>query len=225
MSLRIKKHRVPLKPYIIPTTVIIAISLGSYDQKSFVIGALFSLVGVLFRLWTKTLKQRSWSLEGPYRFLRHPKTLGSGLMVLGIGIAANNLFSLLLPLGAMIYLFKKEVAELEKRQLDNFGPVYSRYRAYVPALVPRIWPVNNAVELQELNKGFGTNWRRMLKLNSRDLLIVLSAAACFVLLNYTKHVENTDYYRYWLTLIAGIYLSARFVYDTRLRKGKYQQIY
>ena len=69
--------------------------------------------------------------QGPYRFSRHPSYLAAGVLYLGIGVAVNALWVvLLLPVPVVVITLtamRREEAYLERK----FGAEYFNYKAAV----------------------------------------------------------------------------------------------
>ncbi len=82
---------------------------------------------------TFSLRKESTSLvtNGPYRFSRHPSYLAASVLYLGIGVAVNALWVvLLLPVPVVVMTMtamRKEEAYLERK----FEPEYLNYKATV----------------------------------------------------------------------------------------------
>lgn len=77
--------------------------------------------------------------HGPYRIVRHPSYTGTLMCLLGIGLALENVLSLLLllgvPLATLIFRIKVEEAVLNKL----FGRDYEAYSARTSRLVPGVF--------------------------------------------------------------------------------------
>lgn len=109
-------------------------------------GALLVVSGIAIRVWAAGClrKQETLAMQGPYAFIRHPLYLGTGLAMCGQG-----LMSCLLPapfLVALLWfcLYWPVIREEEAYLADRYGGAFARYRALVPAILPRVWPVNDA---------------------------------------------------------------------------------
>lgn len=81
--------------------------------------------------------ERGKKIEGGvYEYVRHPRYLGRGFIVIGLGILANNLLAIgvaLIHFLSYISLIKIEDRELIKR----FGDDFRNYQKEVPALFPK----------------------------------------------------------------------------------------
>jgi protein-S-isoprenylcysteine O-methyltransferase Ste14 len=76
--------------------------------------------------------------SGPYRFVRHPVYAGYLALLLGSGVAALNVWLLLLwPVSLLGILI--QAASEEQILRARFGPDYERYAGRTGRLVPRFW--------------------------------------------------------------------------------------
>lgn len=82
--------------------------------------------------------EESKKIEGGlYRYIRHPRYLGRGLIALSVGIFSNSLFGLSVSLIHFLpyyILSKVEDYELVRR----FGESFQRRYIEIPALIPKI---------------------------------------------------------------------------------------
>jgi protein-S-isoprenylcysteine O-methyltransferase Ste14 len=73
--------------------------------------------------------------DGPYAVTRHPIYSGMLGMMLGTSLAAGlGLFTILVPLGLVIFLFK--IRTEERLMTAEFPQDYPQYRERVPQLIP-----------------------------------------------------------------------------------------
>ena len=85
-----------------------------------------------------TLKQDHQLIRsGPYRFVRHPIYTGLLLAALGTAIAEGE-WRGLAALALIAAAFLRKIAIEENFLTEQFGASYARYRAEVPALIPRL---------------------------------------------------------------------------------------
>ncbi len=116
-----------------------------------VLGTFIFFVGTFTRMYAiKTLgqfftmeigirKNHRIVKDGPYEFVRHPSYTGYLLMILGIGIAYQNLFSLLLPLAEMILFLSVRIPQEEKMLCHEFGDEYRRYQKETKLIIPHLF--------------------------------------------------------------------------------------
>jgi protein-S-isoprenylcysteine O-methyltransferase Ste14 len=128
-----------------------ASSLSGGGWWPVVAGLVVFWTGVAIRWWAVAALGRFFKLTvvvepgqrvieaGPYRYVRHPAYLGSMLLVLGIGVAFDNLLSIVacltLPLLGVLRRIKVEEAELRR----SLGRPYREYASRTPRLVPGLW--------------------------------------------------------------------------------------
>jgi len=118
-------------------------------DRTFWFGAVLVALGLSFAIWARVHLAGNWSgtvtlkqghdliRSGPYRLTRHPIYTGILLAVLGSAIALAEWRGIVaLALIALAFLRKIDIEEgfLTAR----FGEAYTRYRAEVPALIPRV---------------------------------------------------------------------------------------
>jgi protein-S-isoprenylcysteine O-methyltransferase Ste14 len=119
-------------------------SLATYG-----IGVALVAAGLAVAVWARRHLGRNWSgivtlkrehelvRSGPYRFVRHPIYSGLLLACLGTAVAIGEwrgFVAFALVTGAFLLRVRKE----ERFMDEAFGADYARYRADVPALLPRI---------------------------------------------------------------------------------------
>jgi len=108
---------------------IAVIAFARPTLPSLVAGGSVAAVGEMIRIWAAGHLEKGIEItsSGPYRFTRHPLYLGSAIIGLGIGIAAENVIVALL-LG--LYLGGTLVASIrheEQNMRDRFGDKYDAY--------------------------------------------------------------------------------------------------
>lgn len=118
--------------------------LGVIPQKTFLVlyvfGALISIKGLFFMLWTRLSRNKDWGFMGddsgdslftggPYAYTRHPYYAGAILVGVGLYLQLNYwLVPIMIPVAFFIaYVVKKEDAFLEQR----FGQTFVEYKKKV----------------------------------------------------------------------------------------------
>lgn len=127
----------------------LALHVYSGTVWTFWCGAALVALGLGFAIWarvhlggnwsgTVTLKQdHNLTRTGPYRLVRHPIYTGILLAILGSAIAEAE-WRGFVALVLIMLAFLRKIAVEERFLVAEFGDVYARYRAEVPALIP--WP-------------------------------------------------------------------------------------
>lgn len=69
--------------------------------------------------------------DGPYRFTRNPMYLGIGLLQLGIGLALDNAWILLLLVPVLLVIHYGAILPEERYLEQKFGEEYTRFKASV----------------------------------------------------------------------------------------------
>ncbi len=92
-------------------------------------------------VWNQNALDDRLIVDGPFRYIRNPLYFGNNLQAIGVGllaspygfafiVIANFLFTWMLA-GHEAYLMR-----------ERYGVVYERFRAAVPAMLPRLTPAN-----------------------------------------------------------------------------------
>jgi len=104
-------------------------------------------IGLGFSVWARAQLGPNWSAEvtvkrdhelvrsGPYALVRHPIYTGVLLALVGSALAVDKWRGLLGLLLIAAGFIRKIFVE-ERFMLTEFGEVYAKYRAEVPALIP-----------------------------------------------------------------------------------------
>jgi protein-S-isoprenylcysteine O-methyltransferase Ste14 len=116
---------------------------------SFWLGAVLTAGGLAFTVWARRCIGKNWSAivtikeghefvaRGPYALVRHPIYTGLLLAFAGSALARDQWRGVLAVLLGLLAFWSKLRRE-ERFMLEQFGDAYRRYRARVPALVPRL---------------------------------------------------------------------------------------
>jgi hypothetical protein len=161
LGLSLRKQRLRLTWVLAPLFLLLA----TPSPPLLLAGASLALPGLALRaLAAGTIhKGHDLAVTGPYAYLRHPLYLGTFLVGLGLVVAGGRWLMLLLFLGIFAWMYgwsvRSEESELELR----YGEAYRRYRAAVPAFIPRVlpWsagfgPEEGSTREQSLHAGFQT---------------------------------------------------------------------
>jgi len=132
------------RAFAVYAAAIAALVVAKPELRLFVPGLALAVAGAALRLWATghLLKTDELTTAGPYGHLRHP--LYAGALLMGTGfllMAGPQVATVLLPLGLVFYfgyyLAYKERVESERLEAI-YGDEFRRYRASVPALIPRL---------------------------------------------------------------------------------------
>lgn len=145
------------------------------------------LLGLALRGWGAghLVKTESLTTTGPYAYLRHPLyagtlLIGSGFALLIGGWVSALLLALLWPWFAWHYYPRKEASE-GQRLVARHGPRFERYRAAVPALLPR-WPGwRDGEPGGGVASGRGADWRLARYSENNELGTLLAVSAGLLL--------------------------------------------
>lgn len=142
--IRLKNLRGRFLPYIVVGLVILV--LRRPTQAGLALGLPLVLLGAVLRSWGAghLVKTDALTTEGPYAHLRHPLYLGTLLVATGFAFAVGGVWTLAVlafvwPWFAFHYFPRKERSE-SARLAARHGEAFERYRAVVPALLPRLRP-------------------------------------------------------------------------------------
>jgi protein-S-isoprenylcysteine O-methyltransferase Ste14 len=115
---------------------------------TFFAGAAILAAGLGFSIWARVHLGRNWSgivtlkdkheliRSGPYALVRHPIYTGLLLGFVGSAVARGEWRGVLAVAIVFVALWRKLQLE-EQWMVETFGDAYRRYRAEVPALIPR----------------------------------------------------------------------------------------
>lgn len=140
--IRLKNFNVRFGPLYVIGVVILVVHQP--HASSLAAGLPLLGMGALLRGWGAghLVKNDELTTTGPYAHVRHPLYLGTILIGTGFAIAIGGVWTLLMlaalwPWFALGYFPRKERSESERLQ-KLYGERFTRYRASVPALWPRM---------------------------------------------------------------------------------------
>ena len=140
--IRVKNLRLRFLPfYVLGIVLLVTVRPG---WTEYAVGLAAVVVGAALRTWGAghLVKTTRLTITGPYAWLRHPLYLGtllagSGIAIMVGGWAAALLLAAFLPWFFLSYFPRKERTESARLE-EIYGEAFARYRAEVPALVPRL---------------------------------------------------------------------------------------
>lgn len=133
-----------------PTYALIARMSGVDAHALLWLATAFVFLGFAVRLWGSSYLRANvvWNrnalddrliVDGPFRYVRNPLYFGNNLQALGIGLLASP-YGFAFIVAASV-LFTALLATHEARLMrERYGIAYDRFRAAVPAMVPRLTP-------------------------------------------------------------------------------------
>lgn len=92
-----------------------------------------------FTINVAVLENHQLITHGPYRFIRHPSYTGTLLCLLGIGLALENVLSLLLIFGIPLVALLHRIRVEERVLTDVFQDDYQAYCKRTARLLPRVF--------------------------------------------------------------------------------------
>ena len=109
----------------------IVLWLADPTPRMLIAGALVALIGEGVRIWAAghLEKGREVTASGPYALTRHPLYLGSGLIALGLAIAAASIPVAVVVAGYMAVTLTAAIRTEEAHLTEKFGAAYPAYRA------------------------------------------------------------------------------------------------
>jgi len=135
----------------------IAYWLASPTLQSLAQGAAVAVIGQALRVWAAghIEKGREVTRSGPYRHMRHPLYVGSAIMAIGFGIAANSPWTALLVLTYFLVTYVAAVRTEEATLDAKFDGEYSAYREGRAAAVTRTFSLSRAFEMNREYRSVG----------------------------------------------------------------------
>lgn len=189
--------------------VVGAFALGEPTPLSLLIGGIICLIGEVLRVTVAGYGRSVGEivLSGPYRFVRHPYFLGTGLMFIGIAVASRSAVITCLTIVLMVLSHRKYARRDEDQLKKGLGPDYGMYVATVPAIVPRIWPIHRKTTDSERPK-FSAGIA-LFKGRHREIDTVISLLLAFGLFYLFYLFDYRDVLRIGAVLAVVLYLVAR----------------
>ena len=112
-------------------TAIVAVIFAAPTWTSWAVGLAIAAIGEAVRVWAAghLEKSREVTRSGPYRWMRHPLYVGSGILAAGVVVAARHP---LVAVVAIVYKAATMTAAIRTEEAylrQAFGDTYDRYRA------------------------------------------------------------------------------------------------
>lgn len=122
--------------------IVLVCWLASPSNFSISIGCAISFLGAFLRIWTSGYPREpgNFAVYGPYRFMRHPRLVGSFLMLFGLGIASRSPFAIVTMMLGTIVIFRSTFREEDHLVAQMAGIRFRDYAIHVPAFIPTLVP-------------------------------------------------------------------------------------
>lgn len=142
MLTQLARWRVPLGFL----SFVVAFWLVTPTTASVLAGAAVALVGQALRVWAAGHIEKGAEVtrSGPYRLMRHPLYVGSGIMAVGFGIAAASIGTAVLVLAYFLVTYVAAMRSEEATLDQRFDGEYAAYRAGRAAEVVRRFSAHRA---------------------------------------------------------------------------------
>jgi len=145
--LRFKLHATPRSVFEF-AVIAAAVFLAEPTLRSLSVGAVVTLLGAALRVWAGGYRRQRQELfiAGPYRFVRHPRYLGSFLILLGVVIASRSFPVTAVLLLGVTLIYRRSFHSEEALLLRASGPDFVNYRTQVSAFIPQMVPVAAGID-------------------------------------------------------------------------------
>ncbi len=206
------RFRITLRGVAEALIVVGAFALGEPTPLSLFIGGILAILGEGLRISVAGYGRSVGEIVigGPYRFVRHPYFLGTGLMFIGVAIVSRSAVITALAILLMVLTHRKYAKRDEERLKKALGPEYGLYVATVPAVVPRIWPAPLRTPAV-LESKFSISVA-LFKGRHREVDTVISLLLAFGLFYVFYLLNYRDSLRFGSVLIVILFLVGRSIF-------------
>lgn len=130
---------------------IVALMLADPTPRTLLIGGIVAAIGEAIRIWAAghLEKSREVTTSGPYRFTRHPLYVGSGVMMVGFAVAANDPIVAAIAIAYVVLTYSSAIRREEAFLTERFGSAYPDYKAGRLGGVSRRFSVERALRNRE----------------------------------------------------------------------------
>lgn len=137
-----------MMPYRLPPALTHRFLSGAPEPAA--IGAMLTLLGLLFSGWARWHLGRNWSgtvtvkqdhtliTSGPYRWVRHPIYTGMLVALFGTALAIGAAYGFI-GAGLILFGFVLKLRVEEERMRATFPGEYARYSAHTARLIPGVY--------------------------------------------------------------------------------------
>ena len=109
----------------------------------FIIGG-FLLISAAWKVLYEAQQRRELATTGPYAHVRHPQYVGFVLVMFGFLLQWPTILTLAM-FPVLVWMYARLARQEEREALAGFGEAYANYMARVPAFLPRLRRVRQAV--------------------------------------------------------------------------------
>jgi protein-S-isoprenylcysteine O-methyltransferase Ste14 len=151
---------------------------------------------------------------GMFAHCRNPLYVGNFLIVVGLVVASNSLFSFVVITPLFAFIYWAIVAAEENYLLGKFGPAFTDYCARVNRFLPRFKDFRNTIS------GMTYNWRRLVTAEYGSTYIWIAGIIAVTFRNAAR-VEGFSWSDPLLVFLLTAFLVATFGYALArvLKKG------
>ncbi|MEZ4741224.1 MAG: methyltransferase [Bdellovibrionota bacterium] len=196
-------------------TLVLVVILAYPSRVSLLVGSFLSLVGLGLRMLASGFKysENEFMVRGTFRYVRHPHSLGSLLVAIGLCVAANNFFLVIIVFLLLGLFFRMTLRAEEDRLVQKWGPRYGLFRANVAPITPQLFPVVPAGG--EGRKFALKDW--ILRGNRKELNAVISVLITLLIIYLFADMDNRRVYLIAVLSGALILILFRFIYYRKKR--------
>jgi protein-S-isoprenylcysteine O-methyltransferase Ste14 len=121
--------------------------LAGPTRRSLAIGCVTAVVGELLRIWAAghLEKGREVTRSGPYRFTRHPLYMGSGIIAIGVAVAAASPAAAAIIGVYFVATVSAAIRTEEANMRASFGDQYDAYAQSRARPVARPFSLRRAI--------------------------------------------------------------------------------
>jgi protein-S-isoprenylcysteine O-methyltransferase Ste14 len=136
---------------------LIAVVVAQPTWTSWTLGLVVAFAGEAIRVWAAghLEKGREVTMSGPYRFTKHPLYVGSGVMALGVTLAARSIPLAVVTAVYMEATIAAAVGTEEAHLRQKFGAAYDRYARAEGMNVRREFSLERAMRNREYRAAGG----------------------------------------------------------------------
>jgi protein-S-isoprenylcysteine O-methyltransferase Ste14 len=157
---------------------LLAVVLARPTSRSIAAGLAIAAVGELVRLWASGHIEKTERLAtgGPYAHTRNPLYVGSVLLAIGFGVAADSAWVVAAVVAYFLAFYPAVIAEESRFLRAKFGGEYEAWARDVPAFLPRPWPAGpRSSRFAWSRVARNREWRTALALPLLGVLLYLRA--------------------------------------------------